>query len=123
MFFLCANVDAQVVTTWKGACDYVCKYITKYGAGQSVNARVASLIDDIITRIPENKTKTVASIMARGHGGARHALVTRGVARSFGAEADRLLKGVRFAQPGHGAKACCLPLSKCQLQTQEEGGK
>ena len=65
LFFLCANVDAQVVTTLKGASDYVCKYITKYGAGQSVNARVASLIDDIITKLPEDKKYTVAGVMAK----------------------------------------------------------
>ena len=65
IFFLCANVDAQVVTTAKGASDYVCKYITKYGAGLSVNARVASLLDDIITRIPEDKKYTVAGVMAK----------------------------------------------------------
>ena len=65
LLFLCANVDAQVVTTAKGASDYVCKYITKYGTGQSVNARVANLIDDIITKIPEDKKSTVASVMAK----------------------------------------------------------
>jgi hypothetical protein len=65
LFFLCANVDGQVVTTQKGAADYVTKHITKYGAGQSVNARVASLLDDIITKLPAEKKATVASIMSK----------------------------------------------------------
>ncbi|MEC9336428.1 MAG: hypothetical protein VYC68_02890, partial [Candidatus Thermoplasmatota archaeon] len=65
MLFLCANMDAQVVTTAKGAADYVAKYISKYGAGQSVNARIGSLLDDIITRLPEDKRTTVASIMSK----------------------------------------------------------
>ena len=39
--------------------------ISKYGAGQSVNARIGSLLDDIITKLPEDKKATVASIMAK----------------------------------------------------------
>ena len=58
-------MDAQVVATLKGATDYVTKYISKYGAGQSVNARVGSLLDDIITKLPEDKKATVASVMAK----------------------------------------------------------
>jgi hypothetical protein len=65
ILFLCANMDAQVVATAKGAADYVAKYISKYGAGQSVNARIASLIDDIITRLPEEKKSTIASVMSK----------------------------------------------------------
>jgi hypothetical protein len=65
ILFLCANMDAQVVATAKGAADYVAKYISKYGAGQSVNARIASLIDDIITRLPEEKKTTIASVMSK----------------------------------------------------------
>ena len=65
ILFLCANMDAQVVVTAKGAADYVAKYISKYGAGQSVNARIASLIDDIITRLPEDKKTTIASVMSK----------------------------------------------------------
>ena len=63
--FLCANMDAHVVTTAKGAVEYVAKYISKYGAGQSVNARIASIIDDIITRLPEEKKSTIASVMSK----------------------------------------------------------
>ena len=37
-----ANTDAQAVLTAKGVADYVAKYITKYGAGQSVHSRIAS---------------------------------------------------------------------------------
>ena len=65
ILWLCANMDAQVVVTAKGAADYVAKYISEYGAGQSVNARIASLIDDIITRIPEEKKTTIASVMSK----------------------------------------------------------
>ena len=62
---LCANMDAQVVATMKGAADYVTKSISMYGAGQSVNARIGSLLDDIITKMPEDKKATVASVMAK----------------------------------------------------------
>ena len=65
LIFLCANVDGQIVTTQKGAADYVAKYISKYGTGQSVNARIGSLIDDIITKIPESRKATIASVMAK----------------------------------------------------------
>ena len=63
--FLLANMDAQPVVTVKGAADYVAKYISKYGAGQSVNARIGSLLDDIITKLPEGKKTTVSSILAK----------------------------------------------------------
>ena len=60
-----ANSDCQPILTAKGVADYVCKYITKYGAGMSVNARVASLLDDIISRVPEGRTMTVAPLLAK----------------------------------------------------------
>ena len=60
-----ANTDGQAILTAKGVADYVCKYITKYGAGMSVSARIASLLDDIVTRVPEGKTMTVASLLAK----------------------------------------------------------
>ena len=63
--YLGANMDAQAVVTTKGAADYVAKYISKYGAGQSVNARIGSLLDDIITKLPEGKKTTVSSILAK----------------------------------------------------------
>ena len=65
MIVLGANMDAQVVTTAKGAADYVAKYISKYGAGQSVTSRIGSLLDDIIGRLPEDKTCTVAKVMSK----------------------------------------------------------
>ena len=58
---LLANMDAQVVVTLKGAVDYVAKYISKYGTGQSVNARIGSLIDEIITKLPEGKRRQSAA--------------------------------------------------------------
>ena len=43
MLALCANMDAQTVMTAKGAADYVAKYISKYGPGQSVAAKIGSV--------------------------------------------------------------------------------
>ena len=60
-----ANTDAQAVLTAKGVADYVAKYITNYGAGQSVHARIASLLDDIISRTPDGRTLTVASLLSK----------------------------------------------------------
>ena len=62
---LLANMDAQAVVTLKGAADYVAKYISKYGAGQSVNAQIGSILDDVITKLPEGKKTTVSSILAK----------------------------------------------------------
>ena len=58
-------MDAQTVLTAKGAADYVAKYISKYGAGSSVAARIGSILDDIITRQPENKTMTITQLMSK----------------------------------------------------------
>ena len=43
----------------------MCKYITKYGAGMSVTARIASLLDDIVSRVPDGKTMTVSSLISK----------------------------------------------------------
>jgi len=61
-----ANCDGQAVITMKGAADYICKYVTKYGSGQSVASRIASILDEIILRTPQAGTTTVASVMAKG---------------------------------------------------------
>ena len=61
-----ANSDAQPVLTAKGVADYVAKYITKYGAGMSVHAKIASLLDDIIVkRTGDGSTMTVASLLSK----------------------------------------------------------
>ena len=60
-----ANTDCQPILTAKGVADYVCKYITKYGAGQSVSSRIASLLDEIVSRVPEGRTMTIASLLAK----------------------------------------------------------
>ena len=60
-----ANSDCQAILTAKGVADYVCKYITKYDAGASINARVSSLLDDIISRVPEGRSMSVASPMCK----------------------------------------------------------
>ncbi len=60
-----ANSDCQPILTAKGVADYVCKYVTKYGAGQSVTKRIASLLDDIVSRVPVGKTMTVASLLSK----------------------------------------------------------
>ena len=60
-----ANCDGQAVITVKGAADYICKYVTKYGAGQSVSSRIAAILDEIILRVAPDATTTVASVMAK----------------------------------------------------------
>ena len=60
-----ANTDAQPILTAGGVADYVTKYMTKYGTGQSVMARVSSLLDDVISKLPEGKGATVAHVMAK----------------------------------------------------------
>jgi len=61
-----ANSDTQPVLTAKGVADYVAKYITKYGAGMSVHAKIASLLDDIIVkRAGDGSTMTVASLLSK----------------------------------------------------------
>ena len=57
-----ANTDAQPVLTAAGVADYVTKYITKYGTGQSVMARVSSLLDDVIGKLSEGKGTTECRI-------------------------------------------------------------
>ena len=63
--WLSANTDAQAVTTAKGASDYVAKYISKYGAGQSVQSKIASIIDEIITKIPDSQKMTISRLLAK----------------------------------------------------------
>ena len=58
-----ANCDGQAVLTTKGAADYVAKYISKYGAGQSVHKHVAT--EDIVCNTPEGRTMTVSSLLAK----------------------------------------------------------
>ena len=60
-----ANFDGNPALTAKGAADYVAKYISKYGASRSVAARIGSILDDIITKLPENQTMTVTQLMAK----------------------------------------------------------
>ena len=60
-----ANCDGQAVLTTKGAADYVAKYISKYGAGQSVHKHIANLLDDIVCNTPEGRTMTVSSLLAK----------------------------------------------------------
>ena len=56
-------VSSFTLTTSSSTCSTT--GITKYGAGMSVNARVASLLDDIISRVPEGRTMTVAPLLAK----------------------------------------------------------
>ena len=58
-----ANTDCQPILTAKGVADYMCKYITKYGAGQSVTSRIAFLLDDIVSHVPESSMMTIASLL------------------------------------------------------------
>ena len=59
-----ANTDCQPILTAKGVADYMCKSITKYGAGQSVTSRIAFLLDDIVSHVPESSMMTIASLLA-----------------------------------------------------------
>ena len=60
-----AKCDGQAVLTTMGAADYVAKYISKYGAGQSVHRHVANLLDDIVCNTPEGRRMTVSSLLAK----------------------------------------------------------
>ena len=60
-----ANSDAQIVASLKGARDYVAKYISKYGAGQTVNSRIASILDEIVSKTPEGHTMTISSLLSK----------------------------------------------------------
>ena len=62
---LVANVDDQVVLTVQAAVNYLTKYMGKLGGGHSAQSRVSGLIDDIVCRMGDRDTMTVASLLSK----------------------------------------------------------
>ena len=62
---LVANVDDQVVLTVQAAVNYLTKYKGKLGAGHSAQSRISGLIDDIVCRMGDRDTMTVASLLSK----------------------------------------------------------
>ena len=62
---LVANVDDQVVLTVHAAVNYLTKYMGKLGGGQSAQSRISGLIDDIVCRMGDRDTMTVASLLSK----------------------------------------------------------
>ena len=62
---LVANVDDQVVLTVQAAVNYLTKYVGKLGGGHSAQSRISGLIDDIVCRMADRDTMTVASLLSK----------------------------------------------------------
>ena len=62
---LVANVDDQVVLTVQAAVNYLTKYLGKIGGGHSAHSRISGLIDDIVCRMGDRETMTVASLLSK----------------------------------------------------------
>ena len=62
---LVANVDDQVVLTVQAAVNYLTKYLGKLGGGHSAQSRISALIDDIVCRMSDRESMTVASLLAK----------------------------------------------------------
>ena len=62
---LVANVDDQVVLTVQAAVNYLTKYLGKIGGGHSAQSRISGLIDDIVCRMGDRETMTVASLLSK----------------------------------------------------------
>ena len=62
---LVANVDDQVVLTVQAAVNYLTKYMGKIGGGHSAQSRISGLIDDIVCRMGDRETMTVASLLSK----------------------------------------------------------
>ena len=62
---LVANVDDQVVLTVQAAVNYLTKYMGKLGGGHSAQSRISGLIDDIVCRMGDRDTMTVASLLSK----------------------------------------------------------
>ena len=60
---LVANVDDQVVLTVQAAVNYLTKYLGKLGGGHSAQSRISELIDDIVCRMSDRESMTVASLL------------------------------------------------------------
>ena len=62
---LVANVDDQVVLTVQAAVNYLTKYLGKLGGGHSAQSRISALIDDIVCRMSDRESMTVASLLSK----------------------------------------------------------
>ena len=62
---LVANVDDRVVLTVQAAVNYLTKYLGKIGGGHSAQSRISGLIDDIVCRMGDRETMTVASLLSK----------------------------------------------------------
>ena len=62
---LVANVDDQVVLTVQAAVNDLTKYMGKLGGGHSAQSRISGLIDDIVCRMGDRDTMTVASLLSK----------------------------------------------------------
>ena len=62
---LVANVDDQVVLTVQAAVNYLTKYMGKIGGGHTASGRIGGLIDDIISKMQDTESMTVASLLSK----------------------------------------------------------
>ena len=103
MVALGANMDAQTVTTAKGAADYVAKYISKYGPGQKRGGQ-----DRLHTgRYRHEAARKTDDDCDAAHGqgvcgdvGARRTLLPRGLAPHLGPGARHLLPNLHPSTAG-----------------------
>ena len=62
---LVANVDDQAVLTVQAAVNYLTKYMGKIGGGHTASGRIGDLIDDIISKMQDTESMTVASLLSK----------------------------------------------------------
>ena len=62
---LVANTDKQVILTLGAAINYLTKYIGKLGSGQTAATRIGSFVDEIVSRMQDNETMTVVSLLSK----------------------------------------------------------
>ena len=62
---LVANVDDQVVLTVQAAVIYLTKYLGKLGGGHTASGRIGGLIDEIISKMQDTETMSVASLLSK----------------------------------------------------------
>ena len=60
-----ANTDEQVILTLHAMIKYLTKYLSKLGPASTVEGRVGSFIDEIVSKMKDNETMTVASLLSK----------------------------------------------------------
>ena len=60
-----ANTDEQVILTLHAMIKYLTKYLSKLGPASTVEGRVGSFIDEIVSKMKDNETMTVASMLSK----------------------------------------------------------